>query len=294
MVKKRGLHRGLDALIARSDHSIKKEVGELQQDGELKDIPVEFLRSGVYQPRKVFEDDGLEELAASIRAQGIIQPIVVRKKLANQYEIIAGERRWRAAQKAGLHNIPCIIKDIPDEAAIAMSLIENIQREDLNPIEEAMALRRLMNDFGLTQQQAADAVGKSRTALTNLLRLLGLSSEVKDMLERGDIEMGHARALLTLGEADQKAAAKTCRDKGFSVRETERYVRKLLTPKVQVPPASQQKDVDIKRLETKISEKIGAPTQIQHGVKGRGKIIIEYSNVDVLDGILSHLAPPEE
>lgn len=292
MVKKRGLHRGLDALIARSENNVPKDSDD-KTDGELKDIPVEYLHSGVYQPRKVFEDEGLEELAASIRAQGIIQPIVVRKKTGNRYEIIAGERRWRAAQKAGLHDIPCLVKDIPDESAIAMSLIENIQREDLNPIEEASALKRLMNEFGLTQQQAADAVGKSRTALTNLLRLLGLTPEVKDMLERGDIEMGHARALLSLGESDQKMAAKVCNDKGFSVRETERYVRKLLTPRMNVSTSSPKKDVDIKRLETKISEKIGAPTLIQHGVKGKGKIIIEYSNVDVLDGILAHLAVKE-
>ncbi|MEM9102336.1 MAG: ParB/RepB/Spo0J family partition protein [Pseudomonadota bacterium] len=292
MVKKRGLSRGLDALIKKPKPSDSEEriEEEKNEDGILKELPIEFLQSGAYQPRKVFTDDSMEELAASIRAQGVIQPIVVRYIAINQYEIIAGERRWRAAQIAELHEVPCIIKNIPDESAIAMSLIENIQREDLNPIEEAQALKRLMEEFQLTQQQAAEAVGKSRTAVTNLLRLLGLSEEVKTMLERGDLEMGHARALLPLDVKEQKKAAKVIAAKEYTVRETERLVKKLLNP----PAESSSKnapvsDFNITRLEESMSEKLGAPVKINHNKSGKGKLVVEYTDLDILEGILEHL-----
>ena len=240
MVKqKTGLKRGLDALLAGSSHlnknqnqakttSISSEKN--QTEAELQSIPVEFVQPGKYQPRKDINDQGLEELADSIRVQGVIQPVVIRPLAKDSYEIIAGERRWRAAQKAGLANIPVIIKDVPDEAAIAMSLIENIQREDLNAIDEAMALQRLMQEFELTQQQVAEAIGKSRTTVTNLLRLLSLNEATRTLLERGDIEMGHARAMLSLVGEEQSATARLVAEKGMSVREAERLVRKILNP----------------------------------------------------------------
>ncbi len=285
--KKRGLGRGLDALLATSRASaeaIDSDVDVEVPKGELRKLAIELLQPGKYQPRKDMSPEALEELASSIRAQGVIQPIVVRTLAENQYEIIAGERRWRASQLAQLDVVPCIIKDVPDEAAVAIALIENIQREDLNAMEEAVALDRLMNEFELTHQQVADAVGKSRAAVTNLLRLNNLNDDVKIMLEHGDIEMGHARALLALEGLTQTEAAQTVAGKGLTVRDTESLVRKLLEPPK--PKAQTTPDPDVKRLATQLSETLGAQVDITHNAKGKGKLVINFASLDELDGVL--------
>ncbi|WP_263081411.1 ParB/RepB/Spo0J family partition protein [Endozoicomonas sp. Mp262] len=256
---------------------------------ELLDLPVEFITRGKYQPRRDMHPDALEELAESIKAQGVMQPIVVRPVTENRYEIIAGERRWRAAQIAGLADIPALIREVPDEAAVAMALIENIQREDLNPIEEAIALSRLQKEFELTQQEVAQAVGKSRTAVTNLLRLMSLGSEVKKMLEYGDLEMGHARALLTLSEKDQLDIARTIVAKGLSVRQAEALVRRLQQQSQKSNKNKKRIDPDIKRLEEDLAERIGAKVAIQCNAKGKGKLVISYNSLDELDGVLEHI-----
>jgi ParB family chromosome partitioning protein len=303
-MKKRGLGRGLDALLG--SHSAAKQIAadnaanEMDaapesRDGQLKQLPVEFIQRGKYQPRRDMNQEALEELANSIRAQGVMQPIVVRPISAEngeeKYEIIAGERRWRAAQLAGLATVPVVIREVPDEAAIAMALIENIQREDLNPMEEAMALSRLQQEFVLTHQQIADAVGKSRATVTNLLRLMSLRDDVQRMLEHGDIEMGHARAMLSLAPELQASTAHQVVGKGLSVRQTESLVRKLLEEQTKPTPADKpvSADADIKRLEESLAEKIGAPVQIQHTAKGKGKLVLTYNSLDELDGILAHI-----
>ncbi len=303
-MKKRGLGRGLDALIG--SHNAAKQVaaevaaaaavvqaaesGEVK-DGQLRHLPVEFIQRGKYQPRRDMNPEALEELANSIRAQGVMQPIVVRPIGVDKYEIIAGERRWRASQLAGLDKVPVVIREVPDEAAIAMALIENIQREDLNPMEEAIALSRLQKEFELTHQQIADAVGKSRATVTNLLRLMSLRDDVQKLLEHGDLEMGHARALLSLSPEMQASTAHQVVSKGLSVRQTESLVRKLLEGKPQ--PGSDDKavgaDADIKRLQDSLAEKVGAPVLIQHTAKGKGKLVFQYNSLDELDGILSHI-----
>lgn len=292
--KRKGLGKGLNALLGATApaSALSPDVGisavDPGQDGELKQIPVELIQRGKYQPRRDMDPESLEELAESIKAQGVMQPIIIRPIAGDKYEIIAGERRWRAALLAGLDTIPAVIRDVPDEAAIAMALIENIQREDLNPIEEAMALRRLQDEFELTQQQVADAVGKSRTAVTNLLRLIALDPEVKKLLEHGDIEMGHARALLSLESLRQRDIARQVVGKGLSVRQTEALVRHLLEGE---KPAKAGKSVspDLQRLEERLAEKIGVPVTIQHSAKGRGRLILTYNSLDELDGILSHM-----
>jgi len=279
----------LDAFLTKPKATDKGESNNqgVSPKGELQKLPVEMLQPGQYQPRKIMTDEALEELASSIKAQGVIQPVVVRSIGKDKYEIIAGERRWRASQIAQLAEIPCLVKEIPDEAAIAMALIENIQREDLNAMEEAVALQRLMQEFSLTHQQTADAVGKSRTTVTNLLRLLSLTEPCRVMLERGDLEMGHARALLSLPSDQQTLTARTVVAKGLTVRETEKLVRKHLSPVKE--SAKKEVDPHIEQLERNISDKIGAPTQILHGTKGKGKITINYSSLDELDGILRHM-----
>ena len=285
--KKTGLGRGLDALLSTA--SAPKEEGKTttpQQDG-LQHLPIDKIQRGQYQPRLHIRQEALEELADSIRAQGVVQPIVVRP-VGGKYELIAGERRWRAAQLAELQEIPAVIREIDDQAAAAMSLIENIQREDLNPLEESMALQRLINEFELTHQQVADAVGRSRTAVTNLLRLLELEEETKKLLDDGLLEMGHARALLALTGPDQVTAARHIAQKGLSVRETERYV-KAFTSKKDKPKTSRKRSPDIVRLENDLSDTLGAPVHIQYDNKGKGKIVIAYSNLDELDGILAHI-----
>ena len=301
-MKKRGLGRGLDALLG--SHNAAKQIaaeaaatGIAQiaeaaehRDGQLKHLPVEFIQRGKYQPRRDMNQEALEELANSIRAQGVMQPIVVRKIGADRYEIIAGERRWRASQLAGLDTVPVVIRDVPDEAAIAMALIENIQREDLNPIEEAIALSRLQQEFELTHQQIADAVGKSRATVTNLLRLMSLRDDVQRLLEHGDLEMGHARALLSLAPELQVSTAQQVVSKSLSVRQTESLVRKLLEEKSAAPTEkSVTADADIKRLQDSLAEKVGAVVMIQHTAKGKGKLVFSYNSLDELDGILNHI-----
>jgi len=257
------------------------------RDGELRHIPIDLIQRGKYQPRMDMHEDALTELAASIKQQGVMQPIVIRPISADRYEIIAGERRWRATQLAGLDSIPAIIKPVSDDAAIAMSLIENIQRENLNPIEEAVALKRLQDEFELTQQQVADAVGKSRATVTNLMRLINLSLDARVMLERGDIEMGHARALLALPQELQTHAARSVVGGGLSVRQTEALVRRLLSgpgKKTATPT-----NPDIRLLEQTLAEKIGAKVIVQHSAKGSGKLVLKYNSLDELDGIIAHI-----
>lgn len=296
MVKKRGLGRGLDALIAgintpAETANIQSETNEKHEQGvgdkHLKEIPIEFLQPGQYQPRKDMHPEALEDLAASIKAQGIMQPIVVRPIANGKYEIIAGERRWRASQIAGLSSIPALIKNVPDEAAIAMALIENIQREDLNPMEEAEALHRLQQEFDLSHQEVADAVGKSRATITNLLRLMNLGKATRTLLERGDIEMGHARAMLSLSEEQQAQTARQVVAKGMSVRQTEALVRSFGKPKKEVKKAVES--ADIRRLQNDLSDKLCAPVIIQHASSGKGKLLIAYNSLDELDGILAHI-----
>jgi ParB family chromosome partitioning protein len=295
MTPKRRLGRGLDALLSKPVADTAAVTGKAGAGG-LREMPVELLQRGQYQPRIDIRQDTLEDLASSIRAQGIVQPIVVRpigKEGGTQrYEIVAGERRWRAAQLAGLAEIPAVVKDIPDEAAIAMALIENIQRENLNPLEEARALDRLIREFDLTHAEAAEAVGRSRAAVSNLLRLQDLSDKVKPLLESRQLEMGHARALLGISDAVQQLdAARQVVKKGLSVRETERLVRHMLDNVGSKKPAKQANsaDADIRRLEIEVSEKIGAKVSVNHTKKGSGKVVISYNSLDELDGILKHI-----
>jgi ParB family chromosome partitioning protein len=290
-MKKRGLGRGLDALLGNSALSDTANLAAAKADG-LRHLPVDLIDRSPFQPRNNFNEEALQELADSIRAQGVVQPIVVRPRPGKpgRFELIAGERRWRAAQLAGLHEVPSVIReDVDDQAAMAMSLIENIQRQALNPIEEAVALNRLIDEFGLTHEQTADAVGRSRTSVTNMLRLLNLEGGVKALLADGKIEMGHARALLGLSGGAQFKAAKDVAEKGLSVRETERLVKKLANPSSSAKSGPQTKDPDTQRLENDLSEKLGAKVQFQMGKAGKGKVVIEYNSLDELDGILSHI-----
>lgn len=279
MAKKRGLGRGLDALLGEPKKPASSAPG-------LDEIPVEWIQPGKYQPRRVIDDEALQELAASIRVQGVIQPIVVRSVSENRYEIIAGERRWRATQIAGLSTIAAVIKEVNDESAVAISLIENIQREDLNPMEEALALQRLIEEFKLTHQQVADAVGKSRTAVTNFLRLFNLSPEVAEMLVHGDIEMGHARSLLSLTFDKQGQVAREIAARHLNVRQAEAIVRTMLSGTAH-RKLSRKVDADTRQLEDRLSTTIGQPVAIQHSAKGKGKLIIKYNSLDELDGILN-------
>jgi ParB family chromosome partitioning protein len=278
----KGLGRGLDALLAGNN------APETQRQ---ETLPIGSLQPGRYQPRTRMDPGSLEELAASIKAQGLIQPISVRPIGKNEgggrYEIIAGERRWRASQIAGLAEVPVLIREIPDDAALAMSLIENIQREDLNPLEEAAGLQRLIDEFSMTHQQAADAVGRSRSAATNLLRLLQLAKPAQDLLMAGDIEMGHARAILAAPKSEQGRLAAEVADKGWSVRETERRVTRELHP----PPhkAVPEKDRDLVRLEEELADTIGATVKVSANRKGAGALTIRFGSLDQLDGILSRL-----
>jgi len=287
--KKRGLgERGLGALLQGSKVNLNQEVKD--HDGELREIPIDLVQRGRYQPRRDMDPAALQELADSIRQQGVMQPVVVRPIAEGRFELIAGERRWRAAQIAELDSIPAIIRDVPDDAAIAMALIENIQRENLNPIEEAFALQRLQDEFGLTQAQVAEAVGKSRTTITNLLRLIGLTEDVRLMLEHGDLEMGHGRAMLTLPPELQMQVARQVVAKSLSVRQTEALVRRVQ----QQSPRDKSKDKgaidpNIRALQDDLAERLGARVSISHGQRGKGKLVIEYSSLDELDGILGHI-----
>jgi len=282
--KLKGLGRGLDALLAANNDGDRTE-------GELQTLPAAELQPGKYQPRTRMDPGSLEELAASIKSQGVMQPILVRPIGAmfdaKRYEIIAGERRWRAAQLAGLNEVPCLVREIPDEAALAMSLIENIQREDLNPLEEAAGIQRLIDEFSMTHQQAADAVGRSRPAASNLLRLLQLAPPVQELLMAGDIDMGHARALLPLDGAAQIGLANLIAARGLSVREAERLVHQALNPKSKQP--APPPDRDILRLEEEIADQLGATVKIKANNKGVGAVTIHFGSLDQLDGLLDRL-----
>jgi ParB family chromosome partitioning protein len=282
MIKMKGLGRGLDALLSGSDRP---------QGDEQRNLPVDRLKPGKYQPRTQMDETSLAELAASIRAQGVMQPILVRATDptpgAERYEIVAGERRWRAAQLAGLGEVPVLVRSIPDEQALAMALIENIQRENLNPLEEAQGLQRLIDEFGLTHQQAADAVGRSRPAASNLLRLLQLKPPVQALLMAGKLDMGHARALLPVSGANQAALAQRIVQKGLSVREAERLVQHLLNP----PKKGVQKafDRDLLRLQEELSDELGASVVIRSNKKGAGRVTIDFGDLDQLEGLIGRL-----
>ena len=279
--RKKGLGRGLDALLAGNDDAIESDK---QRQATLA---IGDLQPGKYQPRTRMDPGSLEDLAASIKAQGLIQPISVRPIATGRYEIIAGERRWRASQIAGLAEVPVLIREIPDDAALAMSLIENIQREDLNPLEEAAGLQRLIDEFGMTHQQAADAVGRSRSAASNLLRLLQLAKPAQDLLMAGDIEMGHARAILAAPKTEQGRLAAEVADKGWSVRETEKRVTRELNPPAHKPVA--EKSRDLVRLEEELADSLGASIKLSANRKGAGSISIRFNSLDQLDGLLMRL-----
>jgi ParB family chromosome partitioning protein len=281
--KKTVLGRNLSSMLSQTTLD---QVQSAPRD-ELRNLPLDMIRPGRYQPRSVFDEDKLAELADSIRSQGVVQPVVVRPVGEGEYELIAGERRWRAAQIAEIDEIPAVIRDVPDEVSVAMALIENIQREDLNPLEEATALRRLIDDFQMTQQEAADAVGRSRPAVSNLLRLLDLMQEVKDMVDMRRIEMGHARALLSLEDRLQVQAAREVVRKQLSVRETENLVRRLQQSLKK--KGSRRVDPDILRLQNRIGEALGARVKIQHQASGKGRLTINYNNADEFEGILERL-----
>jgi ParB family chromosome partitioning protein len=285
VAKKRGLGRGLDALLPKREKEARPKSG-------LEEVPIEFIQPGRYQPRTYFAEESIAELSESIKAQGVIQPIVLRPIADDRYEIIAGERRWRAAQLAGMEKVPAVIRKVDDESALAMSLIENIQREDLNPLEEATALQRLIDDFQFTHQEVANAVGKSRSAVTNTLRLTHLAPPVAEMLVVGDLEMGHARALLTLVVTEQVEVAKQVVARGLNVRQTEELVR-AAGKTAPTTGGKQTQDADTRRLEQNLGQTLGQPVQIKHTKKGTGKMVISYSSLDELDGILAKMGYQE-
>ena len=283
--KKRGLGRGLDALIGSSSEPVTME-----QEGELRTLPITKIQPGKYQPRQTMNNERLEELADSIRAQGLIQPIVVRQIKNDRFEIIAGERRWRAAQLAQMSEIPALVKEVPDQTVVAMALIENIQREELTPLEEAQALQRLIDEFELTHQQVAEAIGRSRAAVSNLLRLMELPAEIKRLLEERKLDMGHARALLTLPELQALSLARQAAANNWSVRELEEAARQVPTKKKNGTRVSNnERDPNIAALERELAEKLAARVQVLHSRAGRGKLVIQYHSLDELDGILERI-----
>ena len=307
--KKRGLGRGLDALLGSASRAAPQAAAEAAvsappelkavpaaeevaeaapTDGSLRMLPVDIIERGKYQPRVDMHQESLQDLADSISAQGVVQPIVVRAVGEGRYEIIAGERRWRASQLAGLHEIPAVVREVEDRAAIAIALIENIQRENLNPLEEARALERLIREFEITHEEAAEAVGRSRAAVSNLLRLLDLEDAVKEMVEKGALEMGHARALLSLRGAQQLEAARQVVNRGLTVRATEGLVKSLQRPQP-ARPKQAKKDANVQHLESSLSDKLGASVAIRQGRGGKGKLEISYNSLDELDGILEHI-----
>ena len=285
-IKKRGLGRGLDALLGNSANTPASSNSESER---LRDLPIESLQPGKYQPRSTMDKERLAELADSIRAQGLIQPIIVRPISRDRFEIIAGERRWRAAQLASLREVPCVVRETDDHAALAMALIENIQREDLNPLEEALALQRLIDEFQLTHQQTAEAVGRSRAAVSNLLRLLELPEAIRNLVETRRIEMGLARALLTLPVNQAVDMARQAADESWSVREIERRVQALQRGQIAPAPTAKKADADIQSLERELSELLSAKVAIQHGRGGRGKLVVQYFSLDELEGILERV-----
>lgn len=299
--KKRGLGRGLDALLSADPGGEGEQAVAMDDYGELKgalhEMPLDLLHRGEYQPRRSFDDESLKELADSIKVQGVLQPLVVRpSKDEGRFEIIAGERRWRAAQLVGLDSVPVILREIPDEAAVAVGLIENLQREDLNPLEAANALKRLIHEFGLSHQATADAVGRSRASVTNLLRLLDLNDDVQELIQESLLDVGHAKVLAGVpGKKQSEAAAKVAKE-GLTVRQTESLVRKLLNQGDvdggggAQPQEDKKKDPDVDRLQEKLTEKLGTEVNIQHSKRrGKGKLVIRYSSLEELDGILGRI-----
>lgn len=297
MAKRRGLGKNLGDLLSTDLTSLVQEQepvaasaasGTVAKHGDLVYLPVEWIQRGKYQPRRDMDVAALEELALSIKTQGVLQPIIVRPIGDQRYEIIAGERRWRATQIAELDTIPALVKDVNDETTMALALIENIQRENLNPIEEAAAIQRLIDELDVTHQEVATALGKSRASVTNLLRLMSLNLEVRTMIEHGDLELGHAKVLLALEGSQQNQAARMIVAKNLSVRETERLVKNILSP---VNQLNLQKsiDPDVRLLQDTLSEKLGAKVTVDHANSGKGKLTIHYNNLDELDGILDHL-----
>ena len=282
MIKAKGLGRGLDALLGGEETTAPARES-------VATVPIDRLQPGRYQPRTKMDQGALEELAAAIRAQGLMQPILVRPAGGERYEIIAGERRWRAARIAGLAEVPVVVREVPDQAALAMALIENIQREDLNPLEEAQGVQRLVEEFRLTHQEAAEAIGRSRAATTNLLRLLNLTKQVQALVLEGSLDMGHARALLALEGALQVQTAKKVVERGLSVRETEELVNEILHPKLKQPRAKARTSRDIQRLEEELSEKLGTTVEIKAGRKGNGRLVISYMSHEHLDELLAKL-----
>lgn len=285
--KRRGLGRGLDALLGASAGT---HTAALVADGQLRELPIDLVERGRFQPRQHMAPEALEELTQSVRARGVVQPIVVRPSEDGQhFEIIAGERRWRAAQAAGLAEIPAVVRDVPDDAALAIALIENIQREDLNPIEEATAVGRLIEEFDLTHQEAADAIGRSRVGVSNLLRLLDLGDEARALLEQGELDMGHARALLGLeGEAQERAAREVVA-RGLTARQTEELVRRAKAPAKSRAAPGGDEDPDVRRLSDDLGERLGARVQVVQGGGGKGRLVIHYASLDQLDGILERI-----
>ena len=285
--KRRGLGRGLDALLGASADA---HVAAVVADHQLRELPVDLVVRGRFQPRTHIAPEALEELTQSIRARGVVQPIVVRPaEDGRHFEIIAGERRWRAAQAAGLADIPAVVRDVADDAAFAIALIENIQREDLNPIEEAAAVGRLIEEFNLTHQEAADAIGRSRVGVSNMLRLLELGDEARSLVEQGELDMGHARALLGLKGDVQSRAAREVVSKALTARQTEELVRRLKEPADAKPAATRGDDPDVRRLTEKLSETLGARVQILRGGSSKGRLVIHYTSLDELDGILERI-----
>jgi ParB family chromosome partitioning protein len=283
--KKRGLGRGLDALLGASAGA---HVAAVVTEHQLRELPLDLIERGRYQPRMHIAEESLEELTQSIRARGVVQPIVVRPAEDGvHFEIIAGERRWRAAQAAGLSEIPAVVREVPDDAALAIALIENIQREDLNPIEEATAVGRLIEEFNLTHQEAAEAIGRSRVGVSNMLRLLDLGDETRALVEQGELDMGHARALLALKGDAQAQAAREVVSRALTARQTEELVRRMKTPAPADPGAGD--DPDVRRLEEKLGEQLGARVQIVRGAGGKGRLVIHYTSLDELDGILERI-----
>jgi ParB family chromosome partitioning protein len=285
--KKRGLGRGLDALLGASAGA---HVAAVVTEHQLRELPVDLIERGRYQPRMHIAPEALEELTQSIRARGVVQPIVVRPaEDGHHYEIIAGERRWRAAQAAGLSEIPAVVREVPDDAALAIALIENIQREDLNPIEEATAVGRLIEEFNLTHQEAAEAIGRSRVGVSNMLRLLDLGDETRTFVEQGELDMGHARALLALKGDAQAQAAREVVSRRLTARQTEELVRRIKAPANEDAGTGAGDDPDVRRLEEKLGEQLGARVQIVRGAGGKGRLVIHYTSLDELDGILERI-----
>ncbi len=289
VIKKRGLGKGLDALLGLQNAGPDSDAAAINNESEARILPVDLLQRGVYQPRVEFDQAALQDLASSIKAQGVVQPILVRPISNGKYEIVAGERRWRAAQMAGLHEVPVVLRQLDDRQAMSMALIENIQREDLSPLEEARGLARLLNEFDMTHEMVAEAVGRSRSTISNMLRLLDLSAPVRQMLEKGELEMGHARALLSLPETLQQVAAREVVAKGLSVRETEALARKIQNNKPAGKTSRTAIDPNIRGLQDELSGRLGTAVIINHKKSGQGTLEIKYSSVDELDGILTRI-----